>query len=194
MPERLSLTVALDGLQWGAGQSTSLPSTSPWLGPSHGSRAIADADVLWPELAASSLVSPADVAEHQPQEAGWEGPALGPLALPPRPAWQRRACPLTCVALRVAALLPILQQMGGAVRGGHLRGHHVPSHLVGGPHRHRRGPLPPALRHLQEARCACRAARARVPHSPEATKQAVQPLSPAKGPASGSGLPGEGGA
>lgn len=55
---------------------------------------------------------------------------------------------------RVEALIPILQQVGGAVWGGHLRGHHVPADLVGGPHRHRRRPLPPALRHLQEARYA----------------------------------------
>ena len=59
---------------------------------------------------------------------------------------------------RVETLVPILQQVGSAVWGDHLRGHHVPAHLVGGPHRHRRGPLPPALRDLQEARYVSQAA------------------------------------
>lgn len=59
---------------------------------------------------------------------------------------------------RLETLVPILQQVGGAVWGRHLRGHHVPAHLVGRSHRHRCGPLSPALRDLQEARCAGQAA------------------------------------
>lgn len=69
---------------------------------------------------------------------------------------------------RVETLVPILQQVGSAVWGDHLRGHHVPAHLVGGPHCHRRGPLPPALRDLQEARYVSQAAPggSGVPFSP----------------------------
>lgn len=63
------------------------------------------------------------------------------------------ACPLTYAPPRVETFIPLLQQVGSAVWGSHLRGHHVPAHLVGCPHRHRRCALPPALCHLQEARC-----------------------------------------
>lgn len=50
-------------------------------------------------------------------------------------------------------LLPILQQVGGALWGRDLGGHHVPAYLVGGSHCHRSRSLPPALCDLQEARC-----------------------------------------
>ena len=76
----------------------------------------------------------------------YAGPGGGSGVLSVRPA--------LCPPPRVETLIPLLQQVGGAVWGDHLRGHHVPSHLVGGPHRHRCGPLPPALCDLQEARCA----------------------------------------
>lgn len=82
---------------------------------------------------------------------------------------------------RVETLVPILQQVGSAVWGDHLRGHHVPAHLVGGPHRHRCGPLPPALRDLQEARCVSQAAPGRglsCPSCPEAAKLASPSAQP----------------
>lgn len=53
---------------------------------------------------------------------------------------------------RVETLVPVLQQVVGAVWGSCLRDHHVPAHLVGSPHRHWSHRLPPALRDLQEAR------------------------------------------
>lgn len=54
---------------------------------------------------------------------------------------------------RMETLLPILQQVGGAVWGSDLGGHHVPAYLVGGSHCHRSRSLPPALCDLQETRC-----------------------------------------
>lgn len=60
---------------------------------------------------------------------------------------------LTLPPPRMETLVPILQQVGRAVRGSDLGGHHVPADLVGGSHCHRSRPLPPALRDLQEARC-----------------------------------------
>lgn len=53
---------------------------------------------------------------------------------------------------RMETLLPILQQVGGAVWGSDLRGHHVPAYLVGSSHCHWSRSLPPALCDLQEAR------------------------------------------
>lgn len=64
-----------------------------------------------------------------------------------------RADALTLPPPRMETLLPILQQVGRAVRGSDLSGHHVLAYLVGGSHCHRNRPLPPALRGLQEARC-----------------------------------------
>lgn len=91
---------------------------------------------------------------------------------------------------RVATLVQILQQVGGALRGGHLRGHHVPSHLVGRSYCHRRRPLPPALRDLQEARCAVSCCPGLLaPLLPaEGTQSAILPFSSARRSASGSVL------
>lgn len=145
-------------------------------------------DVLWPCLAQSRMSvlwyslftwEDANQGRHvalssvsKPKEARWVGakagtPALGYGHCHPDPAqlcWLRgrlqsvEGTHVLCAPTRVETLVPILQQVGSAVWGNHLCGHHVPSHLVGGPHRHRRGPLPPALRDLQEARCVSQAA------------------------------------
>lgn len=82
----------------------------------------------------------------------------------------------TCLAPpRMETLLPILQQVGGAVWGSDLGGHHVPAYLVGGSHCHRSRSLPPALCDLQEARCVvadpwgptpCLCSHAAMQHSP----------------------------
>lgn len=91
-----------------------------------------------------------------------------------------RVPPCPVPPTRVETLVPILQQVGSAVWGNHLCGHHVPSHLVGGPHCHRRGPLPPALRDLQEARCVSQAAPGgqESPSRPEAAEPACLSAQP----------------
>lgn len=94
-------------------------------------------------------------AKAEPQVWAWKTlqPGLHPVTLAQEVAPEPGGI-LTdhCPWLRVETLLPILQQVVSIVWGGGLCRHHVPPHLVGGPHRHRHHPLPPALRDLQEAR------------------------------------------
>lgn len=157
-------------------------SISPrWLCVNLGARIVAD---MWPHLPRTGRLLLGVACQHSrmPAKAGmWSspGPAPGggvvgwaqtgtpPLGTACIATWALPSSagpggsstvpsvpPDLCSLPRVETLVPILQQVGSTVWSGHLSGHHVPSYLVGGPHRHRRHPLPPALRDLQEARCA----------------------------------------
>lgn len=149
----------------------------PWLPGRHGSRCCCGhvtvfgqswmpppwSSLTWPSASRGGRAVLPGASRPSPRRPGWWAqpgiPALGSAgvatqALPQQHRPRRRLeCDL-CPPPRVETLVPILQQVDGAVRGCHLCGHHVPSHLVGSPHRHRCRSLPPALRDLQEARCA----------------------------------------